>query len=144
MTKLTASRFKQAEFARQHFEVIPEAGTPFEEVLTPDFWTHIAAKLKPADIIDVLAEDMTYEARLRVLAADRLWARVAVVYKTDFAEQTVGKGVEVPAETEVTWAGPHAKYRVVRVADKSTLRDGFATKPEAIRWAQDHAKAMAA
>jgi len=139
MTKLTAGRFKQAEFSRTLWSVFAEQGTLFEDVTKPAFWAHVAAKLKPLDRIEVFEESGKYWAELMVLSVGRMEARVIVLRKHDLQAQ------EVPTidlgEYEVSWGGPHRKHRIVRKSDKEVIRDGFGTKEEAQIWLADHLKA---
>ena len=77
MTQLASNRLHLAEHRRNIFDVVPEHGTPFEELLKDSYWAHVSAKLKPGDHIEVRAEDGSYYAELIVQDAGRLYAKVA-------------------------------------------------------------------
>lgn len=139
MSKLTASRLKQAEFTRTIWSVEVEQDTPFEEITKPEFWAHVAAKLKPLNRIEVFEESGKYWAELIVLSTGKMEARVAVLRKIDL--QTPAAAVVDLGEHEVNWGGPHQKHRVVRKSDKEVVKDGFGTKEEAQQWLADHLKA---
>lgn len=139
MSKLTASRCKQAEFTRTLWSVYAEQNTPFDEVTKPEFWAHVAAKLKPMDRIEVFEESGKYWAELMVLSTGKMMAKVAVLRKIDLQEPTAPEMDMV--EYEVNWGGPHKRHRVVRKSDKEVIKDEFGTKEEAQAWLADHLKA---
>lgn len=148
MTKLHASRFKSAELVRLVHDIVPEAGTPFEDILKPEYWAHVAQSLRPWARIEVRAEDGSYFAELLVVNCGRLWAKVAVLRKVDLGDMA---SEAVPANPDpsfsVMWRGPHAKHAVMRLGKaggKEVLREGFETKDEAATWMADHIKALAA
>lgn len=67
---ITTSRITLAEYARNIFVVTPEHGTPFEDILKPSYWLHVAdtvsMRLRPYDRIEVRPEDGSYFAELIV------------------------------------------------------------------------------
>lgn len=139
---LHASRFKSAEHVREVWDVVPDTGTPFEALLQPDYWVHIAKYLKPWSRIEVRAEDGSYFAELIVRESGRLFAVVDVLRKVE-----LGKA-KTPAVTDpeftVEYAGPHHKWRVIRSKDKTVMEKGFETKEAAELWRLNHNKALAA
>lgn len=142
LRKIHASRFKAAEHVRNVWAVVPEAGVPFEDMLEPAYWSHVAAKLRGGDVIEVYPEDATYFARLMVRRTARLEAVVSKIEQVVFdaaAEPTI------PADTyEAAWKGPHRKWSVVRLADKEIVKDGFENRDGATTWIASHLKALAA
>lgn len=148
MSKVHANRFKSAEFRRNIWDAIPEAGTPFDDLLKPEYWAHVAANLRPWDRIEVRAEDGSYYAELLVRDAGRLWAKVECLRKHDLGADT-GQVPDVVADVtySVQWRGPHSKHAVMRERGngaKEVLRDQFETREAAEAWKADHMKAMAA
>jgi hypothetical protein len=87
------------------------------------------------------AEDGSYFLELRVEDAGRLFAKVAVLRRVDLqsTEQT-----EQPSDYKIGWAGPHAKWRIVRAVDKGLVKDGLETRQAAETYLTSHKKAMAA
>ena len=53
---LTQNRIEQAEFVRPVFCVSPTAGTKPEDLLKPEYWTHVARQFKPGSRIEALCE----------------------------------------------------------------------------------------
>ncbi len=141
--KLNISRFSLvAEFKRKISQCIPEAGTTLEQMLDPSYWAHVAAKLAPMDRIEVNAEDGSFYAELLVMSASKIGANVKPLH-------FINLGAPVDMETPdigmmVKYAGIHAKWRVLRTSDGAKVRDGFATREEAVLWMNDQAKALAA
>ena len=148
MSKIHANRFKSAEFRRNIWDVIPEASTPFEDVLKPEFWAHVAANLRPWDRIEVRAEDGSYYAELLVQDCGRLWAKVAVLSKVTLSKDAAQvPDIVADVTYSVQWRGPHSKHAVMRErgsGEKEVMRDQFETREAAEAWKADHMKALAA
>lgn len=129
--KLHPSRLKVAQFATNRWTAIAEAGTAYEEVRdVPAFWTHIAGnggKLKPCDIIEVHTDDLAFYAELYVTAVGKFEATVCELHYTKLTRSTK----LVTDEYYVEHAGPHHKWRIVRVSDKEPIEWGFGSQPEA-------------
>lgn len=139
---LAPARLKQAEFERAVHRAILEAGRPFNDILRSSFWTHTAAKLRPFDKIEVLAEDGAFYGEAMVLSAGANYARVAALFCVDLGAAAGDAEAAAQAEVlEVDFAGPLAKHRVVRKSDRAVLRDGFQTRAEALAYAREHVKA---
>jgi len=131
-------KIEQAEYMRTVWHDVPAPGTPFESVLDPKYWQHVSGFLKPRDRIEVDAEDGSYFAELMVIDAGRLYAKVELMRKHDFAAPGVEAATDSPYE--IKWAG-RAKWRVLRKADRAPVRDGFNDRESAELWAAAHAKA---
>lgn len=138
MTQLNPHRLQAAEFVRTVYRVVPEDLTPFEALLDPAYWAHVAAKLRPLDRIEVEAEDGSYTAMLIVRDAGRLFAKVAVLYKVNLDPVEVGASLPIPSNYFVKFSGPILKWCVVR--DKDRLREGVASRVEAEAWLREHLK----
>lgn len=141
MTQLATDRIQIAKHMRNVWYVTPEHGTPVEALLEPQFWAHVSAKMKPRDRIEVDAEDGSYFVELRVEDAGRLFAKVVVLRRVDLQPT---EQVEQPSDYKIMWAGPHAKWRIVRSKDKGLVKDGLETRTAAELYLASHAKAMAA
>lgn len=136
--KLTPERFHSAEFSRTVYSALVTYDTKFEEVLEEDFWTNVGAKLCPRDRIEVTSEDGTWFAELFVVACAATWTKVSTLR---FVELTEAKSTPTSAKADsyiVSWSGPHTRFRVVRKSDKAVMKDGIATRPEAVAWVAQH------
>jgi hypothetical protein len=138
---LVAPRMAQAEFKRNYFSAVLEAGTTVEEIQEPMFWSYVGTKLRQFDRIEAIEESGAFFVELLVTACDRNWANVHVLGFHDLVQ----KGVLVaPVKTDsghkVEWAGPHHKWRVLRTADNEVIRKEFQTEAEAQAWLADHLK----
>lgn len=150
MIKLQPTRLKTAEFERTIYAVSPEDGTKFEGMLHPAYWANVAQKFKTGDRIEVTAENGDWFAELMVVASARLWAKVVPLRFVELSAAPIpAHDSEAPSQDgpdtkdfEVGYAGVKAKWRVVRKADKQTMRGGFQTKNEAEKWLDDYVKAI--
>lgn len=127
--------FFHAEFVQKAYvcRVPPELA--FDEVLKPSFWTHVGHMLRPGDEIKVLSTDLSYVARLIVVEAGSLFAKVALESK-----QALEVKSEDASALTVEFVG--GKHRVRRGSD--VMKGDFATKKDAQRWIEDYVSAKAA
>lgn len=140
--KLHPSRFNiSAVYTRKEVSAVPVAGTPFDALLEPSYWAHVAEKLRPYDEIVVMSEDMTYYARFLVLASSRMSAKVFLLHKWDLTGQTIEDDATPFA---VMWRGPHHKHAVVRMSDKQAVQVGFDTREAATAWLAANLRSLTA
>ena len=135
------SNLAAADFRRNVYRFAPKAGTPFKELLKPEYWVHVAETFKRGDIIEIFPEDGEYFAELVVMNSSRLWASTI---KKSFTEiNGVAKKAPDDNEFKVEWKGNHSKYTILRTSDKTVLKDGIADKKEAEEWIANHIKELA-
>lgn len=140
--KVLPSEFSEARYTTNRWSITARAGTPYEAILgDPAYWAHIATKLKQCDIIEVHAQDRSYYAELYVLAAESKSARVAELCAVTLDNSPT---VTLPSNYDVEWAGPHHKWRVIRISDKTVIEKGFASEADARLHAVQTNKKLAA
>jgi len=139
---LKASRFKETVAVSNFWTIIPDEATKFEDLLVPEYWAHVAARLRTSDIISVVAEDGSYYAQLYVAVAGSKYAKVVPLFKADL-ESAIE---ETPALVThvVKFKGPILKHCVIRLSDKEIISQGHSAKQDAENWLRDHFKALAA
>lgn len=144
MQQINAAGLKSAEYARSTHVAVAPLGASLEDALKPEFWSHVAAKARRWDRIELRAEDDTWWADLLVYRAERLALHVRVISRLNLVGATKGtKEPELPKGYDVQWGGPVHKFRVIRTADSEILAHGM-TKEDAIAWAIEDAKQKAA
>ena len=137
--KLTPDRFKQAEYTRNIFAMTPAPNTEVEHLMKPEYWSHVARQLNPTDRVEVIAEDNSWFAEVLVMSTGPNWARVKLLRYTPLAEKSAKADAPVTnPQFDVNYGGVSAKHRVVRLSDKSVIKDGFATKAEAVKYMQEY------
>lgn len=139
---LISPRLQEAEYERRVFVATPEAGTKLEEMLSPGYWAHVAPRLTPWSRIEVRAEDGAFYAEMLVLSCERNWAKMFVLNKYDLIPADLMMMPSASDEFKIEFAGPHHKWRVVRLSDKEVLRTGYQTKEEANTWLNGHIKTV--
>lgn len=141
--KLSNNRIQLVGYLHNSWDVTVERGTTLADVMNPEFWVHTASQLKPHDNVQVLSEDGTWIARLLVISADRLWAKM---YKLEYHDLTAAYG-NMPKtqeeEYEVSWT-VIGKYAVLKrsLPGQPPLKDGFQTKLDAYQWLDGHLKSL--
>lgn len=76
---LLPSRLGRAEHERGDYFHQPAPGVSLDQVLDPNYWVHLAERLRVNDLIEVVAPDHSFDLDLRVVAIDpyKHWAAVA-------------------------------------------------------------------
>jgi hypothetical protein len=128
--KATAGQVQPQETARNVWIFRPTEDITKEDMLRPAFWTHVARLMRVNDRIEVLSQDASWYAELIVRAVGPLEVATGLLAFTQF------DAIAAPSEDEYTvaWKGPTAKWRITRVADKLTLREGFSSEAAAKAW----------
>lgn len=138
---LSENRFSEANYKRNVWNVILPENESMDGVLEPLYWAHVARMLRPMDRIEVFKEDGTEWCELLVIFVDRVAAKVVMLNHVDLAPQAPAS---VDPEYGIKWAGPHAKFRVVRLSDKHVVQDKLETAQHAAEWLIGYVKALAA
>jgi hypothetical protein len=137
---LTAVRHKLADYERNVWVANTEAGVSLDEIRKPEFFAHVAAKLKPWDRIEVRPDDETFYAELLVRSAGKNWAVTTLIQFTDLAPKEEQAKPQEGYRTE--FGGPHHKWRVLRLSDKEVVSKGHTDQASADAWLVEHMKAM--
>jgi hypothetical protein len=140
--RLRHARFELAEQCRTVYFVKPEMGTTVNDMLAPEYWTHVASKLKSLDRIEAVAEDGSWFADFIVLHGGAVSAKVVLLHRVQL--ETVDPAAMETETHEVKWRGPVVKWSVVRKSDGLVLKDGFPSKADAAEHMARHIRAMAA
>lgn len=131
---------KPAEYIRVTYTHTVAQGNDFEkDVLNPDYWTHLANKLRAGDRIEIQAHDGSYFAEVVVAAVYSRAVAVAVVFKTNTKKNEIFDNPEYV----IKFRGPR-KWSVVRVKDSAIIKEDIATELDAVRERDDYLKALAA
>ncbi len=135
------TRLPQANHVIISYAHTPEYGISIDEVLKPEYWSHVAKSLRPGYVVFVTAADMSWRAELMVRDVTRNEALMGVVSHVKFGAAVDLDVDEMPYELK--WRGPARKFSVLRKTDGDILKDEFPTKELASEWAKNHMKAMA-
>lgn len=144
---VTINGLHLAEAKRGFYRVQAEAGDEPDAVLKPDWWKHVAVRLRAFDRIEIVGYDGRWFAEVVVLHVGKNGiggARVGFLVGPVDLSNADRTGEPVP-EYDVAWAGPSAMWRVVRKADQHIVKSGFSTKEAGLAWiAESNNKPMAA
>lgn len=132
--KIPPNSISQTEYARRSWTVTSAA--PFEEHLNPESWGHVAIKLRAGDRVELSPPDRSYVAELVVLAADKTWAKVALLWKADIQANSTAPFDDY----KITHRGPK-KWSVLK--GKDVLAENLDTRDDAEKFKADHMKAVA-
>ena len=142
---LAPNRLSLAEYKRNLHRVTVDAGTKFDEVLIPEFWSHAVNGLRNGDRIEVLSADGAFFGELLVLSVQQKAVVVKAINYVDFRvagkEETNSKK-EKP-KFKIEYKGNINKYCVIRIADKEIIKEGFDLKDQAIEWLEQYELGLA-
>lgn len=156
--KIINPQFKPAEFCRTIWHATSEPGTTIEDVLKSGYWTHVAAKLRKGDRIEVETADGEWLAELHVRSANKIEAFVTLMRKVVLSEQVAKMHVkarkdaadgtkkkeDVPTEEYYVKFAGAAKWRVMRTEGNEIMKEGIASKELAQEWLDNYKKDIAA
>lgn len=130
--KLLPNQLKEANYARTVFAAAPAAGTTKENITNNDYWTHVARKLTPGTILEVLPEDLAFFATLLVLWVGQNVVKVKLL---SFVELGDAEDADETDETncKVTWRNGK-NWCVTRVKDGAIIKDSLPSKKDALLW----------
>ena len=124
----------ESTYARTIWCVKPEISVTVKDMLSPDYWAHVARSMRAGDRVEAIPDDRHYFAEFFVLAASTNWAKLILLreiplIKDNEEVQTDGFAVK--------FAGAH-KWRVTR--GKEILSKGHDDKDSAAKWLADNLK----
>ena len=141
---LIPSKVTLADYSRNRFLARPPEGTPFEEVLKPEFWAHVARQFRQGggDIIEVLPHDGAYYAELIVAECRKVGLvqhiRVVKINYTPLTEEKATDAKSANAsEYDIVYRGSEKKHTVTRKVDKVIVSEGHNTKQDAAKWLEE-------
>ncbi len=133
---LQFGRLTEVGHVRRELAINVPEGVSLETVLQPTYLKHYARDIRPADIIEALCEDGSWEASLRVMYVSTAEVRMQVRWQTDYDEMVED---EPESDThEVKWKGPAMKFAVVRKDNKEIIQSGFYPKSDAHNFMAKH------
>jgi len=125
---------EEAVSARNIWQVKPEIAVKPTDLLDPDYWAHVARRMRAGDRVEAVPEDRHYFAEFFVLAASTNWAKLVLIREVTLIkdnEKTVLDGFSV------AFAGAH-KWRVTR--GDEVLSKGHDDKDSASKWLAENMK----
>ena len=138
---LLQNRIRLAEYARSVWCVTPEPSVSFEEILKPEYWTHVSKQLLPGARIEVLPEDHSWFAELIVRSSTNNETHVAVLrhVKLDAPQPaTEAEQAKTAEPYEIKHRGG-AGWSVIRKVDKTVLYEKGQSRAEAERFLDEQA-----
>lgn len=138
---LIQPRFKNAEYERAIHVATLESGVTWEDAQAPEFWAHVAAKVRRYDHIEVRTDDSSFWGELLVMDSGKGYVKTSVLRFVELASAPVKS--DGAAGYKIMWKGPHHKFTVIRESDSLPIHSGEPEKSGAEKWLEAHLKAMA-
>lgn len=137
------SRLREADYDRVIYSATAFEDTTPEDMLKPEYWAHVASKLKAWDRIEARANDGTWFAEFVVMYTGKAIAKVKLMRVVDLSDSDVdGPSATEFADYEVKWRGPHNKWSVIRRKDSEVVHEFAESKTNAANWLTNQLKAL--
>ncbi len=108
---LIEKNFQRKDYVSTDYWLTVEDGHNFEDLLNPDYFAHVARKLRTNTMIYANAADGRFFAILRVTSSSDNWAKVQVIHKVDEAveigDPTPDRGLYKIDHTQTGWRVIH-------------------------------------
>lgn len=129
-----------ADYKRTAYFLAAAPGVTPAHVMHPDFWQHVAERLRLNDRIEIVGQNFDMDLRVVGIDPRKLWAQVRCLRlcSTDgvevpgaqtFTDAGIASGAPDPDGFIVEWGGPVHKWRIVHGRD--LIAKGFTSKEEA-------------
>lgn len=135
--RIKESQMAVAEYARQDLIVTPEQGTTIEEMQAPEYWVHIARRLRPMDRIEVRPADGMWWAELLVRVVETMAVRVHVLRLEVFGRTEGMTEIDIPDGYSVEHRGLE-QWCVKRHSDQEIIHRREPSRLHAIAWLHGH------
>lgn len=139
---ISVNGLQQAETKRNTYRVHLTSDDKPDNLLAPEWWLHVATKLRVDDLVELMAFDRSWFGIVTVLEVGKAGhggARVAYVVGPVNLDNSAE--VAKQADHEVRWGGPNAQWQVVRAKDKLVLKAGLTSKEDGGTWIAENLKA---
>lgn len=141
---LIVNGLKQADYVRNIWRVSPKLDESFDDVLKPEYWSHVYANLQKGDIVEVMPEDSSYFARLVVRHVLSRAAVMGVLEKKEFDNvKQINTEIQVKNHFYIKLRGPKG-WCVMRSSDDACLVEGIGSRDEAEEALYSYIKKLAA
>lgn len=130
------ARMKRAEYKRQDWVVDAEAGTSVDDVMSSEYFSHMAPEMQINDHVEVRLETGEWILELIVLDVGRNWVKCFIAQHYDLT--TAPRVDAVPDAFRIEYKGPHRKHVVIRSSDSNAIQEGFSRKSEAEAWLKNY------
>ncbi len=141
LTPILRSAFMQADLARTVHVAYVKPGATKEQLLDPAYWKLVAPSMRMGDRVEVYCEAGSMYAQLYVAAVGINSAIVRLLEWYDLGAE--GRPLsDEEQEYKVKWGNPHTKWRIIRLSDGQSIKDGFETELDAQRDLSDYLKAL--
>lgn len=130
-SKLHFGRLKlSAEGARNwQYAEIP-IGVSFEDAMKPTYWAHFTKVVRPNDILELMADDGSWEAWVRVMYVGQAEVRLSKIHYVTHGD--VGITEVTDQNYTVKWKGPALKFCVVNTDTNDIIKDRLYPQAEAL------------
>lgn len=133
--KLPYASLQQAEYVRHIWDVTTEPNTTPEDIVKPEYWTHVLKKFKKGDYIEVASVEGDWLAKLyiRSVSSSGIIVHLFPVERIGAAAKKVDSAYKVVLGAKKTW-------RVIRVSDNAEMVAQLDTRELAENWLETHLK----
>ena len=140
---LNETRFQLREYRQECYAVFAEAGTKIEDILTREYWAHVANKMRAPAKICVMEETKAWYAEVIVFVTANMWAEVRLLGTPIIIDRITALPV-AEREYVVEDGGLQLLWIVKRLSDGRIIKGDstLKTKEQAESWLRDWIRAQ--
>lgn len=131
IARIQPMHLKGVEYISRDMSAMVEPNTTLEEVMHPEYWTHVAPRLREWGIIHCRWKDKTRYATLMVIETGQTWAKTRLIMDKQFEAPSDPKVQDVEIKGYKIQFIPNQGFRVTHKEKGTILQQGLATKVDA-------------
>lgn len=133
---LVETRMQEREQKVRDWVIDVETDVTVDEMMKPGFWAFVSPQFQPGDSIEARPDDFSWFAFLKVVYAERNFARVILdrVIKCEMNTEVPQESIKHKAE----YRGGHLKWCVIRIEDSQVLQEVVKTRELANEWIKNY------
>ena len=137
--QLKPNGLRLTESVQVSHTAVVEAKVTRKDLLEPQYWAHVANKLRPKDKIEVFSEDDSFYATYVVVAAEKTWARLHELSYHNLGQSQLSpeQQAHIRQDYEIKSRGPK-KWSVLRKSDRAVLQENMHSEADAEKWLTIH------
>lgn len=141
--KLNHTRMKEAGYVRTLWVVTVEQGVTRDDMMKPEFWSHVSMQFSPYDRIEARCDDGTFFAEYLVLACERTYAKLKELSFVGLTSKDVAMTQAEQEEYEYKHRGPHRGHSIIRKSDGEVMTEQQESKQAALAWLKNYKDTIA-
>lgn len=119
----------RAEQQSQHYIFRIPPGTPLSACQSSDYWVHVRNRLRLLDVVELIADDGSFEAKMRILEINRATGNIVFRTLSEWRPAPSETVMPLKAETKpkfkAAWIVGNRSYSVQEIQTGNYVAEGL-------------------